>query len=796
MIRENMIGETVYHYRILDKIGEGGMGVVYRAEDINLRRTVALKFLSPSSISGGSTRERIMREARAAASLDHQNICAIHEVEEYDDRLFIVMAYCEGKTLGTILRECRPGLARSLDILIQIADGLGAAHENGIIHRDIKPANIIVSDKGRVKIMDFGLAKQSGVETRSMTMAGAGTLGYMSPEQVRGDHVDPRSDIWSLGVLMYQMVTGIMPFEGDYDASVLYSIVNEAHVPAQQIDPDIAPDIGTIIEHAMRKSLDDRYQSMEEMRSDLIRARNHLFGESADNETGKGFLGSGKYIFGWKLASVLAFSVSAILIFFIIRYIISSGEDHPAERSGTVAVDGGGPGPRESSDADVIYTRGMDLYHSGDQPRGISLIEHSLEIDPDNFNALKTLAVLYDWGGDFETAARYIERAKNLAMDRGNTEELAVCSIIQAKVLHQWDLALKLFREYFATHPDAVTTPIEIGYILSRYIGDFEGALEQYARFFEIDPDNRSGRHAQAYNYRGTALLCMGQFDRAIGSFRKYRDLLPGSPDPVSSLAGAYLFSGDYNEAERLYTSLLQLDNPTYTVFEGLGKTCSETGRLRESDEYYNHYLGSVTFKGQKVNGHIQIAANYLTRKDGDSFDREMARVDLIDPQSAWACWLKGIRFITLDNDPGKARQELKHMDALMEKPFVFAEPSRREHLNGLILLSEGRTAGALEALEEAAARSPRDFFFFGREYARVLLQAGMTDDAIDRCRQLAGFNGNEPRLLMILCSAHMQKGDRASAKKYYDRAVDVLSRADEDYAPLIEFRRDFKDLE
>ncbi len=633
--------------------------------------------------------------------------------------------------------------------------------------------------------MDFGLAKQSGAETRSMTMAGAGTLAYMSPEQVRNDHVDPRSDIWSLGVLMYQMVTGRRPFEGDYDASVLYSIVNDKHLPAVEAGTDIPPQIDCIIERALNKSPGDRYGSMEDMRNDLIEARRSLFGDPDDSRTGRGFIAGTTHIFGWKLTSVFALSVSAILIFFILRYVITGGKDRGLEPAKTeVAVEDG-----ELSEAEVFYSSGEDLYHSGKQTKGIPLIEHALELDPEHLDALKTLAVFYDWGGDYERAAGYIERAKNIADRKGNTADYAICTIIQAKVLHNWDLALKLFREYYDAHPEAVTTFVETGYILSRYIGDNEGALENYALFFEKDPDNTTGRHAQVYNYTGTAWLYSGEFSKAIEAFTKYKDLLPDSPSPVSSIAGAYLFYGDHEEAYRLYSTLLQLDDPAYTVHEGLGRSCSETGRLRESNEHYHRYLGSVTFKGQKINGHLQIAKNYLLQKDEVSFDREMALIDRIDPDAAQACWLRGVRLITLNNDTESARFELERLTALMEKPFVFEETSRHEHLRGLILLSEARTAGALEAMQESARRSPRDFFFFGREYARVLLQTGRTDEAIERCLDLSRFNSNDPELMMILSDAYSIKGDIDSSKEYYDRVLETLSEADSDFVPLIEFR-------
>lgn len=791
-----MIGETVYHYKILEKIGEGGMGVVYRAEDIKLRRIVALKFLSPSSVLHGSTRERIMKEARAAASLDHQNICAIHEVEELDDKLFIVMAYCEGSTLGDLIRDERPKLEKTLNILIQIADGLGAAHEQGIIHRDIKPANVIVSDKGKVKIMDFGLAKQSGAETMSMTMAGAGTLGYMSPEQVRGDHVDPRSDIWSLGILMYQMLTGQRPFEGDYDASVLYSIVNEPHLPVVEADPDILPQINAIVERALEKSPDYRYGTMEEMRNALILVRNLLFGEPETVMPWKGFFPGAKHIFGWKLTSILALSVSAVLIFFLIRHILINGDQYSVNpvASELAEVDESSS-PESPSQADNLYQLGRAFYNTGNQPKGIPLIEHALELDPEHFESLKTLAAYYSWGSDSKKAFELVDRARRVARSKGDMGAICLCDAVEATVEHNWEKAVDRYRECYDDSLAEASILIHIGYLLSKYIGDYEGALEQFELYFDADPENLFGKHGVAHNYTGTALLYSGDFDKAMESFRKYQELVPDAPDPVTSIAGANLFTGNYDEAHLQYSSLLAMDDPPFTAYEGLGNTCIEMGRLREANEHFHLYLGKATFPGQKVTGYLHLAHIYFIQKDEKSFDREMARIEALKTESIRAYWLRGVKLITMGNDIDKARRELLKITALMEKLRAYTESSRREHLRGLILLSEGRNMSALNALKEAENYSPREFFFFGREYARALLQVGKTAEAIAHCQDLANYNPNNAQLLMILCKAYSLNGDMVSAKEYYDRTLEVLAKADEDFLPLIEFKTEFEEI-
>ena len=212
-----MIGETISHYRILAMLGEGGMGVVYKAHDQNLDRTVALKFL-PRSVSHTDTQhKRFLREARAASALDHPNICTIYDIDETaDGQTFIAMGFCQGEPLAEVIARCELPIDRAVDIAMKVASGLASAHSEGIVHRDIKPANIIISAEGGVKVIDFGLAKLTGKTAITREGSTVGTVAYMSPEQVQGDEVDHRVDIWSLGAVLYEMVAGVPPFSGDY----------------------------------------------------------------------------------------------------------------------------------------------------------------------------------------------------------------------------------------------------------------------------------------------------------------------------------------------------------------------------------------------------------------------------------------------------------------------------------------------------------------------------------------------------------------------------------------------------
>jgi serine/threonine protein kinase/tetratricopeptide (TPR) repeat protein len=264
-----LLGKTIAHYKIIEKLGSGGMGDVYKAEDTKLKRTVALKFLPREYSSDIAAKERFIHEAQAASALDHPNICNIYEIGETDDgQSFIAMACYEGLSLRQKMKDERLKKDEAIDIIIQVAKGLARAHEEGIVHRDVKPANIMITSRGEVKILDFGLAKLAGQTRLTKSGTTLGTVAYMSPEQARGDDVDQRSDIWSLGVILCEMLSGALPFRGDYDQAVIYSILNEEPEELQN-EGDIPQELHTIIKKVLAKDPAQRYQSVEELLHDF-----------------------------------------------------------------------------------------------------------------------------------------------------------------------------------------------------------------------------------------------------------------------------------------------------------------------------------------------------------------------------------------------------------------------------------------------------------------------------------------------------------------------------------------------
>ncbi len=270
-----MTGQTISHYKILEKLGGGGMGVVYKAHDITLDRFVALKFLPHHLTTSPNEKERFYHEARAAAALMHQNIAVIYEIGEHENQVYISMEYVEGKTLKQIIKHESEFLTISkvLDIVIQICEGLTAAHEKGIVHRDIKPDNIMLTSKGQVKIMDFGLAKIGGATRLTQTGSTVGTAAYMSPEQAKGEEVDHRSDIFSFGAVLYEMLTIHIPFKGEYESALIYSILSDEPSPIARYNDKVTPELEHLVMKALAKNKKERYQHADELIVDLYQVK-------------------------------------------------------------------------------------------------------------------------------------------------------------------------------------------------------------------------------------------------------------------------------------------------------------------------------------------------------------------------------------------------------------------------------------------------------------------------------------------------------------------------------------------
>jgi serine/threonine protein kinase len=279
-MKQQIMGNTISHYRIEEELGAGGMGQVRKAYDTTLDRTVVLKLLAPDLVAEDGSRKRFLREARLASALDHPNICTIYEIAEVDSQYFIAMQYVPGKTLKRVINGRPISLESLFSIALQVSDALAAAHSKGIVHRDIKSGNIIVTPRGQAKILDFGLAKLLtdkervvASEADELTRLGSplGTPNYMSPEQARGERVDHRSDIYSFGVVVYEMATGRLPFKGQSNVDLMHAVLHDSYRPAKEFNDKLPAELSDMIDRAMARKLTDRYQTMQQVLEDLQR---------------------------------------------------------------------------------------------------------------------------------------------------------------------------------------------------------------------------------------------------------------------------------------------------------------------------------------------------------------------------------------------------------------------------------------------------------------------------------------------------------------------------------------------
>ena len=327
-----MIGQTISHYKILEHLGGGGMGVVYKAQDLKLDRSVALKFLPPELTRDPEAKLRFIHEAKAASALDHPNICVVHEIGEIvDDQIFICMAYYEGETLKKKIERGPLPLHDAIDIALQVARGLQAAHEAGMVHRDVKPANIMVTAKGEAKILDFGVAKLAGQAVLTKTGSTVGTAAYASPEQTRGEEVDRRSDIFSLGVVLYEMITVHRPFRGEHEAAVMYSITNETPEPLARYKADVPDELQRVIDKSLAKEKGDRYQHIDEVLVDLRSCSTSTSRLGAQAQRPAVLIRTKRRLFWYGAAAGLAALT-------LVAYFLVPREEEPTSRLKMIAV--------------------------------------------------------------------------------------------------------------------------------------------------------------------------------------------------------------------------------------------------------------------------------------------------------------------------------------------------------------------------------------------------------------------------------------------------------------------------
>ena len=671
-----MIGKEILHYKILEKLGEGGMGVVYKAHDTKLDRTLAIKFLPRHVAAHQEEKERFVIEAKAAAALNHPNIATIYAIEESEGETFITMEFIAGQELKDLIKNKPLPFEKVTDMAIQIAKGLQAAHNAGIIHRDIKSSNIMITGDDQVKIMDFGLAKVRGGSLVTKMGTTLGTTAYMSPEQARGEEVDHRADIWSFGIVIYEMLTGQLPFKGDYEQAIVYSMLNEQPEAINNVNPDAPTQLQNIVDKSLKKKLNERYQNTSELLKDL----NEFKTKNQPNEQSQKPVGSKplrqKIIVGVVILVLLA----AVLL--SVKYLQRNDQQGETENISH------GKGQLErlailplvnlKSDPETDFLGyaladqiiGALTYSKNISVRPSSAVrKYQIEV-PDIATAGHELQVDYVLTGNYLKQENLVRL--NVELVNVNSNELIWREPIEVKYENAFTLqdivskkVLEGLRLQFTSaeqkriQGDVPQTPLAYEYYLKGISYPYttqtnQLAVEMLEKSIELDSTFApaygalGNRHHRLANYKfggikqlelaekylkkasslnPDLLSALGKLaliytetsrtEEAVALTRKMLKINPNNPDAHSSLGYIYRYVGMLEESEREYDIAISLDPKK--EFRSAGITYLELGKYDKAIQGYNldaESSFSLSLKGQLYVRLVQLdsAMEYLRR--------------------------------------------------------------------------------------------------------------------------------------------------------------------------------------
>ncbi|MEZ4702064.1 MAG: protein kinase [Rhodothermales bacterium] len=561
-------GDRVGQYVIEDLIGRGGMGVVYRAKDLTLQRTVALKFLNGPMLVIDEARQRFLNEARAAAALDHPNICTVYEIGESDGAPFIAMALVQGKSLKRLQQERTLDLPEALRLAMQVCDGLVAAHERGVVHRDIKPANLMISDHGRLVITDFGLAKMPGAEDLSKSGTTRGTVAYMSPEQARGRDVDPRTDLWSFGVVMYEMIAGARPFEEKNEYDTIQAIINDPPKPLERLRPEAPRELRELIYRLLAKKPRDRYPSAQDVLVDLRSIDSSLRLRKEITRSAK--------------------QLPSIAVMPFVNMSTDPEDEFFCEGLGDELINGlcslSGLRVASRTSSYSFKGRGLEVKEIGQRLNVGHILEGSVRKMGMRVRLIVQLSAVED--GYHLWSSRY----DRVMEDVFDVQDELVKSIIEVLKVKLLDTEIERLTGGTSTDPEAYEAYLKARFYWNRRTKqDLEAAISLSERVLEIDP-----AYAGAYSCLSDSLIFCGLhgylpghqvYPRAKAAAEKAIEYAPELAEAYSSLGLARVFCDwDWQGAERASRKALLL-SPNSSSGHSLyaGFVLGASGRMEEA---------------------------------------------------------------------------------------------------------------------------------------------------------------------------------------------------------------------
>ncbi|MGB7063277.1 MAG: protein kinase [Candidatus Zixiibacteriota bacterium] len=757
-----MIGKTISHYRVVRKLGEGGMGEVYLAQDTKLNRQVALKFLSEQFASDQSFKARFKREAQAAAALNHPNIITIHEVAEHQDRPFIAMELVEGESLKELIERKDLSIDRVTDLGIQISQGLAKAHQAGIIHRDVKPQNILIDKDGRARICDFGLAKLRREVMLTRTGTTVGTVAYMSPEQGQGKEVDQRSDIFSLGVVLYEMVTGQLPFKGEHEAAIVYSIVNDTPEPLARYKAGVPEELQKIVEKALRKDAETRYQSSADLTADLRELRRQS--TTAATLSSRSALGLGKGKRSWAVPIVGVILLVAIVA--VVAFLWSGRRDMPV-------VPGGEMTARTSWKNSIAVLPFRDFSPDKDQEYFCDGMTDAIIGKLSGLENLKVISMssvmrFRDPERDIKEIGRELGVAAVLEgsiQKEDSTIRLSSQLVNAANGAHLWSETYDRELESVFAIQDEISQAI-VNVLRIRLLGDDRTA------FAKRHTDNLEAYNAYAQGRFLWNKRTEENLTRAIGYFERAVQLDPDYALAYAGLADAYnVLPSNVGtpveevlpQAKEAAGKALELDDKLGEAHASMGLALKLEGDLEGAEK---EYLQAIQLNPAYAYAHYWYAMLLGEMGKREEGLRELERAFELDPLSVVILvYLASTRW-----ESGDSLQALELIQRALE-----IEPTRMATYSvyGSGLRASGRLEDAVRIYQEAIQIDST----YAHAYSRLCYtynQMGNLDKALDAANNYVRSLPDEPDAYDTRGDIYAYNGKLDQAIENYRKALEV----------------------